>query len=80
MEGGKPGEEITVVEAAPQKKQSTVPEPFKLTKPKPKVLPQPEVFKKEVKSNPVPKGLFAKKLEDIEKEKEARRKEKVNVI
>jgi len=47
--------------------------PFNITKPKPKVIPQPEAIKREVKANPVPKNMFKKTLADIEKEKEERR-------
>lgn len=53
----------------------TVPEPFNLTKPKPKVIPPPESLDRVVKANPVPQGMFKKTLEEIEKEKEDRRKE-----
>ncbi len=65
-------------EQAPKK--PTEPAPFNLTKPKPKVVPQPEAIKREVKSNPVPKNMFKKSLEDIEKEKVQRRKEKLGQI
>ena len=51
-----------------------------MTKPKPKVIPQPEPIKKEVKANPVPKQLFKKNLAEIEKEKEERRKAKTENI
>ena len=61
----------------PQKKRPTEQQPFNLTKPKPKVIPQPEPIKKEVKANPVPKNLFKKTLADFEKEKEERRQEKI---
>jgi len=44
------------------KKAPTVPKPFNLTRPKPKVIPQPEAMPREVKSNPVPKGLFKRNL------------------
>ena len=63
-----------------QKKQPTQQIPFNLTKPKPKVIPQPEPIKKEIKANPVPKNLFKKTLADIEKEKEERRQEKINNV
>lgn len=58
-------------------KKITEQKPFNLTKPKPKVIPQPEALPREVKSNPVPKNLFKKSLADIEKEKEERRRAKV---
>lgn len=62
------------------KKAPTQPKPFNLTKPKPKVIPQPEAMAREVKSNPVPKNLFKKSLAEIEQEKADRRaKETENV-
>jgi len=51
-----------------------------LTKPKPKVIPEPEGLLRECKANPVPKGLFKKGVVDIEKEKEERRKAKTDAI
>jgi len=51
-----------------------------LTKPKPKVIPEPEGLLRECKANPVPKGLFKKSVVDIEKEKEERRKAKTDAI
>jgi hypothetical protein len=51
-----------------------------LTKPKPKVIPQPEALLRETKANPVPKNLFKKSLVDIEKDKEERRKAKTDAI
>ena len=50
-----------------------MPEPFNLTKPKPKMIPLPEAIKREVKANPVPKHLNKKSLADIEDEKKKRR-------
>jgi hypothetical protein len=51
-----------------------------LTKPKPKVIPQPEALVRETKANPIPKGLFKKSVVDIEKDKEERRKAKTEAI
>jgi hypothetical protein len=51
----------------------TVPEPFNLTKPKPKMIPLPEAIKREVKANPIPKNQNKKSLADIENEKKSRR-------
>lgn len=62
------------------KKQPTVIKPFNLTKPKPKVIPQPEAMPREVKSNPVPKNLFKKSLAEIEAEKEERRKKETEEL
>lgn len=64
----------------PPKKAPTQPKPFNLTKPKPKVIPQPEAIPREVKSNPVPKNLFKKNLQEIEAEKDERRKKEAEAI
>ena len=58
----------------------TVVEPFNLTKPRPKVIPQPEALLRETKANPVPKNLFKKTLADVEKEKEERRLAKIAAV
>lgn len=44
-------------------KKITIQQPFNLTKPKPKVIPQPESLPRAVKANPVPEGMFDKGLE-----------------
>lgn len=51
----------------------TVPEPFNLTKARPKMIPLPQVMKREVKAVPVPKHQNRVMLADIEKEKQLRR-------
>lgn len=51
----------------------TVPEPFNLTKTKPKMIPLPQVIKREVKANPVPKHLNRVSLDQIEMVKKQRR-------
>lgn len=61
-------------------KKVTEQKPFNLTKPKPKVIPQPEALARDIKANPVPKGLFNKTVVDVEKDKEERRKMKTEVI
>ena len=58
----------------------TVPQPFNLTKPKPKMIPVPTQIKREVVAKPVPKHLNKKSLADIEKEKQERRQATVNAI
>jgi len=45
-----------------------------LTKPRPKVIPQPEALQREIIANPIPTGLFKKTLPEIEKDKTERRK------
>ena len=54
--------------------------PFNLTKPKPKIIPQPEALARETIANPIPKGLFKKTVKDVEKDKEDRRKAKTDAI
>ena len=54
--------------------------PFNLTKPKPKMIPVPEVIKREVVANPMPKNLNKHSLADIEKDKKDRRMATVNAI
>ena len=61
-------------------KPVTQQKPFNLTKPKPKVIPQPEALLRETKANPVPKNLFKKSVVDVEKDKEERRKAKTESI
>lgn len=70
----------TMVEGELGQRQLTQPMPFNLTKPKPKVIPQPEALLRETKANPVPKNLFKKSVVDIEKDKEERRRVKTESI
>lgn len=69
-----------MVEGEIPAKKTTEPVPFNLTKPKPKVIPQPEALAREVIANPIPKNLFKKSVVDIEKDKEDRRKAKTEAI
>lgn len=41
-----------------KKRDPTKQEPFNLTKPKPKVIPEPEAMKREVQANPIPKAIY----------------------
>ena len=68
-----PGDEFVAKKVTEQK-------PFNLTKPKPKVIPQPEALPRETKAIIIPKNLFKKGVIDIEKEKEERRKAKTESI
>lgn len=70
----------TMREGEVSQKKVTEQKPFNLTKPKPKVIPQPEALAREIKANPIPKGLFNKTVFDVEKDKEERRKMKTEVI
>lgn len=44
----------TMMEGEISQKKLTEPKPFNLTKPKPKVIPQPEALLRETKANPIP--------------------------
>jgi len=61
-------------------KKVTETAPFNLTKPKPKVIPQPDALPRETKATAIPKGLFKKNVADIEKEKFDRRAAKTEQI
>jgi hypothetical protein len=64
---------------APPKKVTEM-QPFNLTKPKPKLIPEPDGLPREHKALEVPKNLFRKTVADIEKDKEDRRKAKTEAI
>lgn len=77
MAAAKSGDDILIkslMEDKSTKKSPTKPQPFNLTKPKPKMIEEPVPLQRELKANPVPKALYRKTLADIEKEKEERRK------
>jgi hypothetical protein len=61
-------------------KKVTKIEPFNLTKPKPKLIQQPEPMKREVKANPVPSALYKLTLADIEQQKKERRQKTIDAI
>jgi hypothetical protein len=63
-----------------RKKTPTKQEPFKLTKPKLKVIEEPQPLKRELKANPVPKNLYRRTLAEIEKEKIERRKNQIDRV
>ena len=68
------GTTVTTEETTTQKvKKITTPAPFNLTKPKPRLIPNPDVISREVKSMPIPESLYKTSVEEIEAEKEARR-------
>ena len=60
-------------EAMKRKKHITVPEPFNITKPKPRAMPVLEEIPKVIKRREVPKSLYKKDLKAIEAEKKERR-------
>lgn len=72
------GYDLLSGDAPPKKVTEMV--PFNLTKPKPKVIPQPDALPREHKAKPVPKHLYGKSVVDIEKDKEDRRKAKTEAI
>ena len=63
-----------------KKQKKTAFEPFNITKPKPKLIPAPEVIKREVKARPMPANLNKKTLADIEEDKKQRRQATINAI
>jgi hypothetical protein len=48
------------------KPKKTEQKPFNITKPKPKVIPEPEPIKKEIKARPVPKSLYDNPIDKVE--------------
>eukprot|EP00747_Dinoflagellata_sp_TGD_P162531 gnl/TRDRNA2_/TRDRNA2_180226_c0_seq1.p1 gnl/TRDRNA2_/TRDRNA2_180226_c0~~gnl/TRDRNA2_/TRDRNA2_180226_c0_seq1.p1 ORF type:complete len:804 (+),score=236.88 gnl/TRDRNA2_/TRDRNA2_180226_c0_seq1:125-2413(+) len=56
-------------------KKVTEPMPFNLTKPKPRLIPEPEVISREIKANPVNPVIFTTTLAQVEAEKQERREE-----
>ena len=64
----------------PQPRILTVPEPFNLTKARPKMIPLPQVIKREVVAVPVPKNQNRVMLADVEKQNEQRRKATTEAI
>lgn len=67
------GIETTTYLKKETKKQLTTPEPFNLTKPKVKLIPEPEVIEVGIKAKPAPAP--GKNSKEIEAEKEKRRDE-----
>jgi len=63
-----------------QLKQLTVPEPFNLTRARPKMIPLPQVIKREIVANPVPKNLNRVSLADVENDKKMRRQATTDAI
>merc|ERR1740117_441588 len=59
-------------------KQLTVPEPFNLTKTRPKMIPLPKVIKRDIVAMPMPKDR--KSLADIENDKKMRRQATTDAI
>lgn len=57
-----------------------MPEPFNLTKARPKMIPLPQVIKREVHAAPIPKNQNRKSLADIENDKLLRRQATTEAI
>lgn len=65
------------IETDPKAKarKPTVAQPFKLTEPKVKALPQPIMIPKIVKGNPVPETTYKGGLKDIDDQKKKKKEE-----
>lgn len=61
--------------AMAEKRKPTEPVPFNLTKPKPRLIPEPEVISREVKALPVNPVIHKTSLDEIEEEKKKRLEE-----
>jgi hypothetical protein len=55
------------------KKDTTKCQPFNLTKPKPRALPEPILIERKVETRPVPEAIYKTSLKEIEDEKKKRR-------
>lgn len=62
----------TIMAPVKEQRKTTTAKPFNLTKPKPRLIPEPEVISREVKALPVPHGVLATSLADVEEEKRQR--------
>merc|ERR1719210_1570708 len=59
----------------PEKRRPTSAKPFNITKPRPRLIPEPEVISREVKALPVPASHHATSLADVEEQKKQRLEE-----
>lgn len=59
-----------------KEKKITICEPFDLTHPKPRLIPEPDEVKREIKANPIPAHIHKNPLASVVEKKEAR-KEKI---
>jgi len=57
------------------KRQVTVPVPFTLTRPKPRLVPQPTAIDRVIEAQPIPKTIYKTSLEQLEKERAERLEE-----
>eukprot|EP00397_Hematodinium_sp_SG-2012_P016599 GEMP01016942.1.p1 GENE.GEMP01016942.1~~GEMP01016942.1.p1 ORF type:complete len:776 (+),score=205.93 GEMP01016942.1:254-2581(+) len=65
----------TATDLPQQKRKCTVPRPFKLTKPKPRLIPEPTAIDRVIEAKPVSKTIYETSLSEIDAEKERRREE-----
>jgi len=64
-----------------QTKKVTTIKPFNITKPKPRLIPEPEVISREIKAHPLdPNVLYKTSLEKVEEEKKQRLEEQRNAV
>jgi len=72
---GKLGEtaDSTAAEATTKMLKTTSVRPFNLTRPKPRLIPEPTPIERVVEAKPIPKTIYATSLKEIEKEKNQRR-------
>eukprot|EP00971_Amphidinium_carterae_P075295 1488114-Amphidinium_carterae.1 len=67
---------ITMPEGqAPKEKKFTTPDPFQITKPKPRLIPEPEVINRKIKAKPVPAMIHGTSLAEVEEDKKKRLEE-----
>jgi len=62
-------------ETKDKKPRTTVPEPFNITKPKPRLVPQPEPISREIKATKIPQSVYKTDLKSIEEQNQARRQQ-----
>jgi len=60
---------------APKEKKYTTPEPFQMTKPRPRLIPEPEAINRKIKAKPVPATIMGTSLAEVEEEKKKRLEE-----
>jgi hypothetical protein len=69
--GGEATAEAAAAEAA-TKRKTTVPKPFNITQPKPRLIPQPDPISREIKAQPVPEIIHQTSLAKVLAEKTKR--------
>lgn len=67
----------TTFEVEKQQKKTTTPQPFNLSKPKPRAIPEPIKIAKKVKANPVPDSIYKTNLKELEEGKKKKREKRM---